>query len=173
MAARTSIALVLALALASAAGCGGAGAALQITQYPGDRDASPRRLEALAREFENTFGCTETDTIQITGIQPGVYNVQGCTGIRDYMLVCRLGGYANTQICSWAALPDVGQQAAVDLNCQPAMLDIQLGAPNQRAVEGCGLRAVYMMSCGGGGCAWMMSGPVQQSTGVAGGSYVQ
>ena len=171
MAARTSIALALALALASTAGCGGAGAALQITQYPGDRDASPRRLEALAREFENTFGCTETDTIQITGIQPGIYNVQGCTGIRDYMLSCRPGPYG--QICSWAALPDVAQQAAVDLNCQPAMLDIQLGAPNQRAVEGCGLRAVYMMSCGGGGCAWMMSGPVQQSTGVAGGSYVQ
>ena len=54
------------------------------------------------------------------------------------------------------------------------MLEVQQGAPNQRAVEGCGMRAVYMMVCSGGGCGWMIGGPVQQAAPTAAtGPYVQ
>lgn len=177
MAARTSIALALSLALplaAVAAGCGGSGAALQITQYPGDRDASPRRLESLARTFENTFGCTETDTIQITGMAPGMYNVQGCNAMRDYSLGCHYGGYGGSQVCSWQALPDLAQQAAVDMSCQPAYLEMQPAGPMQRVAEGCGYRATYMLNCGGGGCAWTLAGRIEQvGPTQAAGPYVQ
>lgn len=169
--ARTTFA-ALVLVLSLVAGCGGSGAALQIQQYPGDRDASPRRLESLAREFENTFGCTEADTIQITGMAPGVYNVQGCNAMRDYMLGCRAGGYAG-QICSWQAIPDLAQQASIDMNCGPQYLDIQPAGPNQRSVDGCGFHAVYALQCGGGGCGWALAGRIEQ-TGPAtqgGGSY--
>lgn len=166
-AARTTLA-VTALLL-SLAGCGGGGgAALQVQPYPGDRDATPRRLESLAREFENTFGCTETDTIAIQGMAPSVYTVHGCSATRDYMLNCRPGPYG--QICSWAALPDLAQQAAIDLNCAPQYVDVQPGVQGQRVVEGCGYRAVYMMRCAGN-CTWVLSGPVQQAAPTGAGSY--
>lgn len=159
--------LLLGMALVSTAcatlfpGCGSAGAALQIQPYPGDRDASPRRLEALAREYENTYGCTETDTIRITGLAPGVYSAEGCSPPRDYMLGCRPGPYG--QICSWQALPDLASQAAADMNCAADFLDFQVAGPGQRSVDGCGLHTTYALRCGGG-CAWVLSGPIQQGT---------
>lgn len=163
----TLAALVTILSLV--AGCGGGGAALQVQQYPGDRDASPRRLESLAREFENTFGCTEADTIVIRGMAPGVYAVQGCNAMRDYVLGCRPGPYG--QICSWQAIADLAQQAAIDMSCGPEYLDIQPAGPNQRTVDGCGNRGMYVLQCAGGGCGWMLMGPIQPSAPAAGGSY--
>lgn len=155
------VALSISLALSAlVAGCGGAGAALQVQQYPGDRDASPRRLEALARQFENTYGCTEADTIQITGMAPGVYSVAGCNSANDYALGCRPGPYG--QICSWNALPSLAQQAGIDMSCGAEYLDIQPAGPMQRVVQGCGFRGTYVLNCGGGACSWTMMGPVQQ-----------
>jgi hypothetical protein len=149
------------------AGCGGAGAALQVAPYPGDRDASPRRLEALAREYENTYGCTETDTIRITGLAPGVYSAEGCSTPHDYILGCRPGPYG--QICSWQALPDLAQQAAADMNCAADYLDFQVAGPGQRSVSGCGVQTTYALQCGGG-CAWILSAPIQQASPSAAGA---
>lgn len=155
------LALTLPLALgALAAGCGGSGAALQIQPYPGDRDASPRRLEALARQFENTYGCTETDTIQITGMAPGIYGVSGCNSSNDYALGCRPGPYG--QICGWNALPSLAQRAGIDMNCGPEYLDIQPAGPMQRVVNGCGFRSTYLLHCGGGVCDWALNGRIEQ-----------
>ncbi|AKF08608.1 hypothetical protein [Sandaracinus amylolyticus] len=167
----TTLALSIALSMLVGCGGGGARAALQVQQYPGDYNASPRRLESLAREYENTFGCTEADSISIVGMGPGVYAVSGCNAMRDYMLGCRPGGYG--QICDWTAMPDLAQQAAVDLNCGPQYIDVQLGVQGQRVAEGCGYRAVYMMRCGGT-CSWVLSAPVMQATPTeqgGGGSY--
>ncbi|UJR78775.1 hypothetical protein [Sandaracinus amylolyticus] len=163
--------LALSIALSMLVGCGGgARAALQVQQYPGDQ-ATPRRLESLAREFENTFGCTEADTISVVGMARDVYAVSGCNAMRDYVLSCRPGPYG--QICSWVALPDLAQQAAIDLNCGPQYVDVQQGVQGQRVAEGCGYRAVYMMQCGGT-CNWILSAPVMQATPTeqgGGGSY--
>lgn len=172
--ARTSLlALSITLALgALAAGCGGSGAALAIQPYPGDRDASPRRLEALARQFESTYGCTETDTIQISGMAPGVYGVSGCNATADYALGCRPGPYG--QICSWAALPSLAQRAGIDMNCGPEYLDIQPAGPLSRVVNGCGFRSTYTLNCGGGACDWVLAGRIEQvgpATATDQGSY--
>lgn len=139
------------------AGCGRA--ALQITPCPGDREASPRRLEALARTFERSFGCAVTDTIQITGMAPGVYTVLGCEAIRDHLLGCRPGGYA-APIRNRAPVPDLGDQASVDMNCAAQCLEQTPGGPMQRAVVECGLHATYVLHCGGSGCGWTLAGPV-------------
>lgn len=173
--ARTTLSLLgICIASSIATGCGGSGAALQISQYPGDRDASPRRLESLARTFENTYGCTETDTIQITGMSPGLYAVSGCNAMRDYMLTCHYGGYGGSQVCNWAALPDLAQQASAEMNCQPAYLEMTPAGPNQRIVEGCGFRAGYMLVCAGGGCAWQLAGRIEQvAQTTSGAAYVQ
>lgn len=147
---------------AALAGCGGgSGAALQITPYPGDRMASGRRLESLARTFENTYGCTEADTITITGMAPQVYGVSGCNASNDYMLQCRPGGYG--QICEWQALPSLAQQAAIDMSCGPQYVDVQPAGPMQRSVDGCGFHAVYLLNCGGGGCVWSLAGRIEQT----------
>ena len=147
--------------LHAVAGCGaGSGAALQIRPYPGDRQASGRRLQALANLFEQDFACRETDTITIEGLAQGVYAVSGCNGARDYMLGCRAGGYSG-QICNWAALPDLSQQAAIDLNCGAEYLDVQSLAPGQRSVDGCGYHATYALTCRGG-CTWQLAGRIVQ-----------
>ncbi len=145
-------------------GCGGTGAALQVQPYPGDREASSRRLEALAREYENTYGCTEADTIRITGLAPGVYSAEGCSTPHDYMLGCRPGPYG--QICSWQALPDLAQQAAVDMNCAADYLDFQVAGRGQRSVSGCGLQTTYALQCSSG-CTWILSAPIQQTSAPA------
>src|SRR5690349_9598648 len=77
---RTALLVLLARALPSTvAGCGGgSGAALTYSVFPGDRVVTGRRLEGLARTFENSYGCTETDTINIVGLAPQTYNVDGC-----------------------------------------------------------------------------------------------
>lgn len=174
------IALVLALtsslALAVVAGCGGgSGAALQLQPYPGDRAATPRRLESLARTFENTFACTEADTIQITGLAPSVYSVEGCTAIRDYSLSCRPGTsqYGPRELCEWQALPSLAQRAGADMNCSPDAVDLQPGGPSQRIAEGCGYRAVYMLNCGGPVCDWSLASRIEQVGPVTGGAPVQ
>ena len=168
---RASLLSLTALLLAVlAAGCGGAGASLQIQPIVGDREATPRRLESLARTFESTFGCTEADTIQITGIVPGVYSATGCNASRDYVLGCRPGPYG--QICDWQPIAGVTQQAGTDMNCAPDALDVQPGAQGQRVVEGCGFRAVYQLQCSGQ-CGWILASRIEQATpaGDAQGSY--
>lgn len=153
-------ALGLLLALV-APGCGGGtAAALNATVFPGDRLVNGRRLESLARQFETEYGCTETDTITIAGLAPGVYNVDGCAHTRDYQLQCRPGAYG--QICEWIAFEDLSVHAARDFGCDAAALDIQVTTPNTRTVSGCGFRANYMMQCAGS-CAWMLVGRIEAS----------
>jgi hypothetical protein len=156
-----AIAIATALAIPSA-GCGSAGASLRIQPIAGDRDATPRRLESLARTFESSFGCTEADTIEIVGIVPGVYSATGCNASRDYILGCRPGPYRG-QICDWQPIVGVTQQAGADMSCAPDALDVQPGAPGQRVVEGCGFRAVYQLQCAGQ-CGWILASRIEQST---------
>jgi hypothetical protein len=170
MAAR-NLTLTLATLLVLSA-CGGARAALQVQPFPGDREATGRRLESLARTYENTFGCTETDTIVITGMSVGVYGVSGCNTQRDYMLSCRPGGgYGPRMICEWQMMPDLAQQAAADMNCAADAIDFQNGGPGQRVANGCGFRAMYMLQCGGS-CMWMLAGRIEQVGPTGGGVYV-
>lgn len=155
--------LTLALAVP---GCGGPRAALSATVFPGDTLVTGRRLESLARQFERDYGCTEADTITVSGLAPGVYNVDGCAHTRDYQLQCRPGAYG--QICEWVAFEDLSVHAGRDFSCDPAALDIQVMSPNTRSVSGCGFRAVYMMQCAGS-CAWILAGRIEADTGAAGG----
>ena len=157
--------------LASIAGCGGGTrAALNATVFPGDRIVTGRRLENLARTFETEYGCVETDTITITGLAPGVYNVDGCAHMRDYQMQCRPGAYS--QICEWIAFEDLGTHASRDFGgCDPSALDIQITSPNTRAVTGCGLRANYMVQCAGS-CGWILMGRIEPAgAAVGGGGY--
>lgn len=172
--------LVLALgALAILApGCGGgSGAALSYHVVPGDRIVNGRRLENLARTFENNYGCVETDTITIVGFLPETYNVDGCGHVSDYVLMCRPGGYSG-QICEWQELASLAQQAASDFRCDAAAIDQQVSQGPSRVVTGCGYQATYQYNRG----QWMLYGRIEQvgpvTTGgtgvtVGGSAYVQ
>ena len=157
---RTLSLALLALGLFSmlAPGCGGgSGAALRYTMFPGDRMVNGRRLESLARTFENSYGCTATDTIQIVGFVSQAYNVDGCGTTSDYMLSCRPGGYSG-QICEWQELASLAQQAASDFRCDAASIDQQVSQSPQRLVTGCGYQAMYQFN----GQAWMLYGRIEQ-----------
>lgn len=172
---RTALLTLLALALTSIAGCGGgSGAALAYHVFPGDRVVNGRRLEALARTFENTYGCTETDTISIVGLAPQTYNVDGCAHTADYQLACRpgRGGYGPREICEWEELASLAQQAAADFRCDAQSIDQQIVQGPTRVVSGCGYQATYEMRGGG----WVLYGRIEQVgpvTGGAGGVVVQ
>jgi len=176
----TSLALLaLGLALFVLPGCGGgSGASLSYHVFPGDRMVNGRRLESLARTFENNYGCVETDEITIVGFAPATYNVDGCGHASDYVLQCRAGGYS--QICEWEQLADLNAQAAVDFRCDAAAIDYQVTQGYTRTVSGCGYQAQYSFERG----QWMLIGRIEQvgpptatgTTGavtVTGSAYVQ
>lgn len=164
--------LVLALALFVLPGCGGggSGAALAYHVFPGDRMVNGRRLESLARTFEDTYGCVETDSITIVGFAPQTYNVDGCAHAADYVLQCRAGGYS--QICEWEQLADLSAQAAADFRCDAAAIDYQVTQGYVRTVSGCGYQAQYQFDRG----QWLLMGRIEQVgpvTGQTGGVVVQ
>ncbi len=165
----TLVTLIVAGSLLPA--CGGGSTAMRFQPFPGDRDVRGRRVESLARDYENTFPCAPGDVIDIRGLASHVYSAQGCSGRRDYILECRPGGYG--QICSWQAIADLAGQAAVDMNCTPEAIEYEDVGPSVRRVSGCGYQAMYQLQCGGGGCGWIASsrieqvGPVQQGGGGA------
>jgi hypothetical protein len=177
---RTALLLLLALALPSIiAGCGGGtNAALTYHVFPGDRVVTGRRLEALARTFENSYGCTETDTIAIVGLMPQTYNVDGCAHTSDYQLACRPGGYG--QICEWEELASLAQQAAADFRCDAQSIDQVIVQGPTRQASGCGYQATYQLQ----GATWVLYsrieqvGPITSGTGGvvvqgSGSAYVQ
>ena len=170
----TSLALVmLSLSPFALPGCGGggSGAALAYHVFPCDRMVNGRRLESLARTFENNYGCVETDSITIVGFAPQTYNVDGCGHTNDYVLQCRAGGYS--QICEWEQLPDLSAQAAADFRCDAAAIDYQVTQGYVRTVSGCGYQAQYGFERG----QWMLMGRIEQvgpvTTGTTGGVVVQ
>jgi hypothetical protein len=175
---RTSLVVLLALALPSiVAGCGGgSGAALTYHIFPGDRVVTGRRLEGLARTFENTYGCTETDTIAIVGIASQTYNVDGCAHTADYQLACRArggGGYGPREVCEWEELGSLAMQAASDFRCDAQSIDQQIVQGPTRVVSGCGYQATYQLQ----GPTWMLYSRIEQvgpvTTGGTGGVVVQ
>lgn len=158
---------LIALSLLTLTACGGSGAALQATPYPGDSRVTGRRLEALAREFEGTTTCTPEDTIDITGMAPQVYHVEGCASSADYMLQCRpraSGGYGPSESCSWVMFTDVNSVAARDFGCDRDALDVQPVGPDSRRVSGCGYSATYSLQCPGAGCMWVLAGRIEGSS---------
>jgi hypothetical protein len=162
---RTALIVLAALALPClAAGCGGgSGAALTYHVFPGDRVVNGRRLESLARIFENTYGCTETDTIAIVGIASQTYNVDGCAHTADYQLACRsggggYGGYGGGQRCEWEELASLAAQAAMDFRCDAQSIDQQIVQGPMRTVSGCGYQATYQLQ----GPTWMLAGRIEQ-----------
>lgn len=168
--------LTLSLAMLVLPGCGGgSGAALSYHVFPGDRMVNGRRLESLARTFENNYGCVETDEITIVGFAPQTYNVDGCGHVSDFVLQCRAGGYS--QICEWEELASLAQQAANDFHCDPAAVDQQVTQGLSRMVSGCGYQATYQYDRG----QWMLVSRIEQvgppPTGggvvVQGSAYVQ
>jgi hypothetical protein len=174
---RTALLLALALALPSiVAGCGGgSGAALTYHIFPGDRVVTGRRLEALARTFENTYGCVETDTIAIVGVGPQTYNVDGCAHTADYQLACRprSGGYGPREVCEWEELSSLAQQAASDFRCDAQSIDQQIVQGPMRTASGCGYQATYQLQ----GASWVLASRIEQvgpvTTGGNGGVVVQ
>ncbi len=158
---RTALVTLLALALLSiVAGCGGgSGAALSYHVFPGDRVVNGRRLESLARTFENSYGCVETDTIAIVGLAPQTYNVDGCAHTADYQLACHMGGYGGRQqICDWEELASLAMQAAADFRCDAQSIDQQIVQGPMRVVSGCGYQATYEMQ----GAGWVLYGRIEQ-----------
>ena len=158
---RTLLVLLTAALLSTLAGCGGgSGAALSYNIFPGDRAVTGRRLEGLARTFENSYGCTATDSIVIVGISPQTYNVDGCAHTSDYQLACRArsGGYGPSQVCEWEELASLANQAAADFRCDPGSVDQQIVQGPVRVVTGCGYQATYQMQGGG----WVLYGRIEQ-----------
>jgi hypothetical protein len=156
--------------------CGGSGAALQAAAYPGDTRVTPRRLEGLAREFENIAPCTAADTIDISGMAPQVYHVEGCGSAADYALECRpraSGGYGPSETCSWRMFSDVTVLAASAFGCSRETIDARPVGANAREVTGCGYRAVYTLQCAPGGCQWILTGRIEgtATSGGNGGGY--
>ncbi len=159
---RTALLTIVALALPTvAAGCGGgSGAALSYHIFPGDRVVTGRRLESLARTFENTYGCVATDTIEIVGLMPQTYNVDGCARTADYQLAChaRTGGYGPREVCDWEELASLSQQAAMDFRCDAQSIDQQIVQGPMRTVSGCGYQATYQLR----GPQWVLAGRIEQ-----------
>ncbi len=165
------------VSVASIVGCGGgtaSGAALQVSIYPSDRGVvNGRRLESLARQFEQQYPCTATDTISIQGVAPQTYSAEGCGHMLVYQLACRPGVYG--QLCDWVPVADdLMTRAAQDMSCQPDTMDMQTTPGGARTVMGCGYTASYVLQCQGM-CAWQMVGSLQQTgpaTGATGGNGV-
>lgn len=154
---------------AAAAGCGGggtaSGASLSVLVHPSDRGVvNTRRLESLARQFDEQYTCTATDTITVSGVASRTYSVDGCGHMVVYQLHCRSGAYS--QICDWMPVAeDLLARAATDMSCSPDTMDLQ-PAPGvvNRTVMGCGYAASYTLQCQGI-CTWQLTSPVTQ-TGV-------
>jgi len=164
--------MVIAASLLGACGGGTAsGAAMQVSIYPSDRGTvNGRRLESLARQFEQQYTCTAEDTISIQGVAPLTYTAEGCGHMLVYQLQCRAGAY--TQICEWLPVADdLIARAATDMSCQPDTMDMQPAAGMGRTVMGCGYSATYVLQCQGM-CMWQMSGALQQTGPVGGGNTV-
>ena len=162
---------LLAIAASLLAACGGgtaSGAAMQVSIYPSDRGTvNGRRLESLARQFEQQYTCTAEDTISVQGVAPLTYTAEGCGHMLVYQLQCRPGVYG--QICDWLPVADdLMTRAATDMSCTPDTMDMQPAAGMGRTVMGCGYTATYVLQCQGV-CAWQMSGPLQQTGPTTGG----
>ena len=153
---------------------GGTRAALNATVFPGDREVNGRRLGSLAGQYEEAFGCTEADTITITGLAPAIYHVEGCAHMLDFQMIChtssRVGGYGRSNICDWIAFEDLTVRASADFNsCDPAAIDLQVVAPTTRLATGCGYRATYLIQCNGSNCVWVLNSRIEADSGAAGG----
>lgn len=135
---------------------GGIQAQVRATVHPADRaTVTPRRLDSLAATFEGEAGCGATDTIQIRGIAPSVYNVDGCGRNRDYIFVCRAGAYGAR--CAWNEIDDLALATAETFHCEATAMDVQMTSPSTpmlRSVTGCGYVATYELQCRGG-CIWV------------------
>jgi hypothetical protein len=161
------------VSVASIVGCGGgtaSGAALQVSIYPSDRGVvNGRRLESLARQFEQQYPCTATDTISVQGVAPQTYSVEGCGHMVVYQLACRPGVYG--QICDWNPMvEDLMARAATDMSCQPDAMDMQPAQGMGRTVMGCGFAGTYILQCQGA-CSWQLASPIAQvgpATGATG-----
>ncbi|MFN7696358.1 MAG: hypothetical protein ACK6CU_12250 [Deltaproteobacteria bacterium] len=163
--------LSCALSIVSSAGCGGgtaSGAALQVSIHPGDRGVvNGRRLESLARQFEQQYPCTAADTISIQGVAPQTYSAEGCGHMVVYQLQCRPGVYG--QICDWGPIvEDLMARAAVDMSCRADAMDMQPAQGMGRSVMGCGYAATYILQCQGM-CSWQLASPVAQVGPMTGG----
>ncbi|MFO0709894.1 MAG: hypothetical protein U0353_08650 [Sandaracinus sp.] len=159
------------VSVASIAGCGGgtaSGAALQVSIYPSDRGVvNGRRLESLARQFEQQYPCTAEDTISVQGVAPQTYSAEGCGHMVVFRLQCRAGVYS--QICEWSPMAeDLMARASTDMNCSPDTMDMQPASGMGRSVMGCGLSATYVLQCQGA-CVWQLASPIAQVGPATGG----
>jgi hypothetical protein len=92
--------------------------------------------------------------LKLTQDKPGVntFTVEGCGQIARYWTICNIGGYCP-DVQGEIVSATVQKQAAFDLQCSAADVQISMINPETFGARGCGRQASYLLvDCNRGAC---------------------
>jgi hypothetical protein len=125
------------VAVAPAASAGGARGGL-----------SHRHYRNLLRTAARDMQCRH-DQLVPQEISPGIFSLQGCGLIRDYVMVCR-----GRHRCRWEGIVPVEQVAITETRCATGTVQLAVTGPVTRQIVACGQTLDYALACGPTGCGW-------------------
>ena len=121
----------------------------------GTPTAGGQAVTVSHRHYLNLIGLAARDlacnpaAVAGTEVSPGIFSVQGCGALRDYVMVCRGRGR-----CRWVGIEPVEAVAQRELQCGAGPYQISMPAPLARQVAACGQSADYALACSPAACAW-------------------
>ena len=117
------------------------------------------RLSIAGARYRALLGVASRDTrcgagqLGVSEPSPGIFSVQGCGLVREYVLACR-----GRHRCQWSPVVPVEQVAAQETGCAQGPVQLALSGPLSRHVSLCGQELDYALACGPAGCGWSRGG---------------
>lgn len=109
---------------------------------------SHRHYRNLVRIAARDMSC-RNDQVAPTEVSPGIFSVQGCGQMRDYVMVCR-----GRRHCRWVGVQPVEQVAIQETQCATGQIQLAVTGPLTRQVIACGQQLDYALACHAQGCMW-------------------
>lgn len=145
------LALTLSIAVLALAGCHRRSGHVQVavaTSGGGAITVSHRHYRNLLRIAARDMSCRHEQLVP-QEVSPGVFSIQGCAQVRDYVMLCR-----GRHRCRWEAVQPVEQVAIAETRCGVGTIQLAITGPLSRQVLACGQTLDYSLVCGPAGCAW-------------------
>jgi hypothetical protein len=109
---------------------------------------SHRHYRNLLRIAGRDMRC-HPNRVFVQEASPGIFSVQGCGILREYVMVCR-----HRRHCRWHGIQPVEQVAMAEARCGAGPAQLTVTGPLTRRVSVCGQAIDYALACGPVGCGW-------------------